>query len=142
MGSTIPGVGQTPTSTLKSTKNATIDHETFLRLFLEQLKNQDPTAPVDPTQSLAQLASFSQLEQGMATNQKLDSLLNAQMLSLDALLSAQSLVQANSLIGRTVTSGDGEISGKVVSVKITKEGALATLADGRTLNVDVGVTVS
>lgn len=128
---TIPGVGQVPTSTLKTTKNATLDHEAFLRLFVEQLKHQDPTAPLDATQSLAQLATFSQVEQGVATNKK-----------LDTLLAAQSLSQANSLIGRTLTSADGSVSGQVVSVQVTGDGALATLADGRTIVAGTGVLVS
>lgn len=128
---TIPGVGQVPTSTLKTTKNATLDHEAFLRLFVEQLKHQDPTAPLDATQSLAQLATFSQVEQGVATNRK-----------LDTLLAAQSLSQANSLIGRTLTSADGSVSGQVVSVQVTGDGALATLADGRTIVAGTGVLVS
>lgn len=128
---TIPGVGQVSTSTLKTTKNATLDHEAFLRLFVEQLKHQDPTAPLDATQSLAQLATFSQVEQGVATNKK-----------LDTLLAAQSLSQANSLIGRTLTSADGSVSGQVVSVQVTADGALATLADGRTIVAGTGVLVS
>ncbi|MGV6872327.1 flagellar hook capping FlgD N-terminal domain-containing protein [Pseudochelatococcus sp. B33] len=138
----VPGVGQNATTNRGAKSQTTLDHEAFLRLFVEQLKNQDPTAPLDATQSLAQLATFSQVEQSVATNEKLDSLLTAQWLSLDALLTAQSLSQANSLIGRTLTSADGTVSGEVVSVQVAEDGTHATLADGQTVLVGMGVTVS
>ncbi len=38
---------------------------TFLKLLVEQLKNQDPLNPQDGTQFVAQLAQFTQLEQSM-----------------------------------------------------------------------------
>ncbi len=36
---------------------------TFLTLLVSQLKNQDPMSPADSTQFVAQLTSYSQLEQ-------------------------------------------------------------------------------
>ena len=41
----------------------------FLQLLVTQLQNQDPTAPTDQTQMLAQLAQFSSLEQMQNLNQ-------------------------------------------------------------------------
>jgi flagellar basal-body rod modification protein FlgD len=46
----------------------------FLQLLVAQLKNQDPTTPSDPTQFVAQLAQFSQLEQTIAIRQDTDAL--------------------------------------------------------------------
>jgi len=43
----------------------------FLQLLVTQLKNQDPTNPVDGTQFVAQLAQFSQLEQMINMNSSL-----------------------------------------------------------------------
>jgi flagellar basal-body rod modification protein FlgD len=40
----------------------------FLKLLTTQLKNQDPTAPVDNAQMVAQLAQFSSLSASTATN--------------------------------------------------------------------------
>jgi len=37
--------------------------DTFLKLMVAQLQNQDPTQPTDGTQFLTQLAQFTQLEQ-------------------------------------------------------------------------------
>ena len=56
---------------------AASDFETFLTLLTAQMRNQDPLEPVDSTEYVAQLASFSAVEQQVATNEKLDALLAA-----------------------------------------------------------------
>jgi flagellar basal-body rod modification protein FlgD len=43
--------------------------QTFLQLFVSQLKNQDPLNPADGTQFVTQLAQFSELEQVIGINQ-------------------------------------------------------------------------
>ncbi|MEI7611186.1 MAG: flagellar hook capping FlgD N-terminal domain-containing protein, partial [Rhodospirillaceae bacterium] len=43
----------------------------FLTLFTTQLKNQDPSNPMDTTQMTNQLAMFSQVEQQAGTNSRL-----------------------------------------------------------------------
>jgi len=121
----------TTTTTTSTADQASLDYDAFLQLMIAQMKNQDPTDPMDSSEYMAQLASFSQVEQSIMTNSKLDSL-----------LTASSLEQANALIGRTVTSSDGKTSGEVVSVKITTDGPYATLDDGNKLLIDEGVTIS
>jgi len=49
-----------------STEDVTKDE--FLKLLVAQLKNQDPMNPVDNQQFLAQLATFSSLEQLISIN--------------------------------------------------------------------------
>lgn len=49
----------------------------FLKLLLTQLQNQNPMDPMKPEQFASQLAQFSQLEQQVTTNTKLDSLISA-----------------------------------------------------------------
>jgi flagellar basal-body rod modification protein FlgD len=112
-------------------KSNTLDYNAFLQLLITQLKNQDPTAPMDPTEQVSQLATFSAVEQQVKTNAKLDSLLTSFALS-----------QADSVIGRTVTSADGETSGKVASVRIVDGGAVAVLANGSEVTLGSGVTIS
>jgi len=50
------------------------DEETFLQLLVAQIQNQDPTAPIDSTTFLTQLASFSSLEQLIAIQQDVSQL--------------------------------------------------------------------
>ncbi|MDF2810277.1 MAG: flgD [Microvirga sp.] len=108
-----------------------LGYDNFLKLLLTQMKNQDPTAPMESTEYMAQLATFSQVEQQTKTNSK-----------LDALLSSSALAQANSIIGRTVTSADGTISGQVQSVRIFDDGVVATLANGKELVLGSGIAIS
>ena len=120
------------TATASTTASApSVDYGAFLQLLVAQLKNQDPSKPMDSTQYMAQLASFSQVEQSMMTNSKLDSL-----------LTSSAIEQANQLIGHTLTSADGTLSGKVVSVKITSDGLVAKLDNGKEMSVGPGVTIS
>ena len=44
------------------------DEKIFLQLLVAQIKNQDPTKPVDSTQFMTQLAQFSNLEQLISLN--------------------------------------------------------------------------
>ncbi len=63
------------------TGSTDLGEDTFLRLLTTQLQNQDPTNPVSNEEFVAQLATFSQLEELQGLSGKLDSLtmLNASM---------------------------------------------------------------
>ena len=52
------------------------DFKTFLTLLTAQMRNQDPLKPMDSTEFVAQLASFSSVEQQVETNSKIGELLN------------------------------------------------------------------
>ncbi len=54
--------------------SAASDFNTFLKLLTAQLRNQDPTSPIDSTQFVEQLASFSAVEQQIETNKRLETL--------------------------------------------------------------------
>ena len=58
-------------------KDISGDFETFLTLLTAQLRNQDPLKPVESTQFVAQLASFSAVEQQVQSNAKLEGILEA-----------------------------------------------------------------
>jgi len=55
----------------------TSDYQTFLKLLTAQLKNQDPLSPMDATQFVTQLATFSQVEQLVNANKGLTQLVDA-----------------------------------------------------------------
>jgi flagellar basal-body rod modification protein FlgD len=110
---------------------STLDYSAFLRLLIAEMKNQDPTKPMDSAQFVAQLASFSGVEQAVKTNAK-----------LDALMSAFALTQAEGFIGRTIVSADGSVAGKVVSVRVASDGAVAFLENGQSIVLGPGITVA
>ena len=112
-------------------KSATLNYESFLKLLVAQMKNQDPTESMDSTQQMAQLATFSQVEQTIKTNKNLESMLQR-----------TSLQEANSVIGRTVTSEDGKITGVVKEVTLYNDGIVAKLDSGEKLVIGPGVKIS
>jgi flagellar basal-body rod modification protein FlgD len=118
-------------SSSSSAAKADVDYNSFLKLLVAQMKNQDPTQPMDATQYVSQLATFSGVEQSVQMNSK-----------LETLIANSSLSQAEGWIGRTVTSADGTISGVVKSVTIQQSGMLAELEDGQTVTIGQGVKVS
>jgi flagellar hook assembly protein FlgD len=48
--------------------------ETFLKLLVAQLQNQNPLDPTDPMGFVTQLAQFSALEQSLAMRQELEAI--------------------------------------------------------------------
>ena len=131
--STVAATSATATtrSASSAASAAALDYNAFLKLLMAQMKNQDPTNPTDSTQWVSQLATFSNVEQAMQMNSK-----------LDQILSSSSMAEAEALIGRTLTSADGKVSGKVLSVVVTSTGSTANLDNGGKLEISGGVTVS
>jgi flagellar basal-body rod modification protein FlgD len=60
--------GTTDAPTTTTQKQDKLGSEAFLQLLIIQLQNQDPTAPQSNTEFIAQLATFSQLEQLTSIN--------------------------------------------------------------------------
>lgn len=120
---------QTPSSSAALDK-LTLDYDAFLTLMIEQMKNQDPTEPMDSTEQLAQLATFSQVEQAIQTNSK-----------LDTLLTNLSFAQVGDLIGRTATSADGT-TGTITSVEVYSDGTVIGLDNGAGILLGPGVVIS
>ena len=127
--------GSTGSTSSTSSKSSTgVDYNTFLQLLIAEMKNQDPTNPMDTSQYMSQFAQLSTVEQAMQTNTKLDSL-----------LSSQSLSQADGLIGKNVSFTDSTgatFTGKVASISINSNGSVATLQDGTKVAVGPGLTIS
>lgn len=99
----------------------------FIQLLVAQVKNQDPTKPMDPSQFMNQLAQFSTVN-GIQD-------LNTSFNSLSGKLTSDQALQAAGLVGRTVLlsradaslQAGGSVSGQItlpqaaqnVSLKIT-----------------------
>ena len=95
-----------PTSAAASTANTpdamkqlSGNFSTFLTLLTTQLKNQDPTSPLDTNQFTSQLVQFASVEQQINTNRSLGQLIN-----LTA--TASEVLRANSSITVTLDTGD------------------------------------
>ncbi len=110
---------------------AQLDYNAFLQLLIAQMQNQDPMEPMNSSDYVAQLATFSQVEKTIQTNERVADL-----------LSAVRLQQAEAVIGRTVTSADGQMSGTVVAARVSGSAVVAILGDGREIAIESGVTVS
>ncbi len=82
-----------------SSKQLASNFQTFLTLLTTQLQNQDPTSPMDSNQFTQQLVMYSQVEQQIDTNTKLDSLV--------ALSGSQTSNLAMSYMGKNVILSDG-----------------------------------
>ncbi len=81
---TISGAATKAQSTAQSSIKLAEDFSQFLTLLTTQLQNQDPLNPMDSTEFTNQLVQFSQVEQSINTNQKLDSLLALQLGSISS----------------------------------------------------------
>jgi len=95
---------------------AASDFDSFLKLLTAQLRNQDPLAPVDSTQFVEQLASFSSVEQQIKTNTLLQ--------ELTASLGVSDLEGATQWIGREVetTSGAARFQGEALDYRLPDAG--------------------
>ena len=95
----------TPFGVAAAGGNEALGKDTFMTLLVEQLKNQDPLKPTENSQFVAELASFSSLEQAEG--------LNAQMAELnDNILSMVVLQQSNALLSQ-LTESSALIGGSV-----------------------------
>lgn len=87
----------------------TLNQEDFLKLLVAQLGAQDPMNPTKDTEFVSQMAQFSALEQTRTMQS-----------DIAGLRSDQQLLQANSMIGRTVAvqSGSSSVTGVVSGVSL------------------------
>ncbi|MFO7783469.1 MAG: flagellar hook assembly protein FlgD [Thermodesulfobacteriota bacterium] len=79
-----------------------IDRDAFIKMFLAQMKHQDPLNPMDGSEFAAQLAQFSSLEQLYNVNSTLD--------GLKTLQETGSRFETLALIGREIVAEGSGIS--------------------------------
>ncbi len=98
-------------STQQTAPGGALDENSFLKLLMTELQNQDPNNAVDDTQFISELAQFSSLQETTNMSENLS----------DA--------QAVGMIGKTVTYPDpsdptstNTLSGQVSSVSFTSNG--------------------
>ncbi|MEL0636192.1 MULTISPECIES: flagellar hook assembly protein FlgD [Marinomonas] len=101
------------------------DKNVFLKLYIQQLKNQDPTAPQDTNDMVAQMSQFSSLEKLSGISDELKNMTTS--------LTSNQAVSASSLVGKSlmmkadktmVTASQEDVALKTV---IPKDSHSATL---------------
>lgn len=116
-GSSVNGTIDGSGTTTVANKSGDLGKDAFMKLFVAQIKNQDPLNPADSTESIAQMAQFSSLEQMQNLNATINKLYSYQ--------TASSLVNNAVMIGKTVVaqSSDGtSITGVVKAVGMSDDG--------------------
>lgn len=86
---------------IRSVNDPAEQFDTFLRLLTAQIENQDPLAPLDSTQFVQQLATFSGLELQATSNNTLNNI-EALLTRQIALIDAQNSQSAKSAIAKSL----------------------------------------
>ena len=104
------------TSTTPTRANGAMGKEEFLKLFVAQMKNQDPLNPMQGEELAAQLAQFSSVEQLINLNQQLE----AQAGSTNAMMQTLQNGSAANLLGREIyANGDAVVIPQGGSASVT-----------------------
>lgn len=109
----------------------TLDENDFLKLLVAQMTSQDPLNPKTDIEMIPQMVQFTTLEQSKAMQS-----------DIAKLRSDQQLLQANSLIGRTVQLQDEngtKVNGQVTAVQM-QEGTPKLVVNGH--NYDLSTVLS
>jgi flagellar basal-body rod modification protein FlgD len=94
----------TTATTAAGTAQTTLgsNYQTFLKLLMTQLQNQDPTSPLDTNQFTSQLVQYSSVEQQIATNSNLGQLIQ--------LGQSNAMLQSAAIVGHQVTVQSSQLS--------------------------------
>jgi flagellar basal-body rod modification protein FlgD len=123
-----------PSADTRTTGSKTLGVQDFLKLITVQLTAQDPLKPMEDTQFISQMASFTSLEQ-MQTLSK----------DFSTFTSQQKASGAQDYLGKTVTiaTANGNITGPVAKVSF-QDGAAMLSVNGNDYDVSnvISVTVT
>lgn len=95
-GQTNTGTGASNTTDSSPTAGMGEEFNSFIKLLTAQVRNQDPLSPMDSTQFVEQLATFSTLEQQVRGNESLESIATM-MNDLHAIIASEWLGQTVSV---------------------------------------------
>ena len=129
-GSTATGPTTGPTT--GAAASSELDQDTFLKLMVAQLRNQDPMNPTDSSQFLAQTAQFTSLEKLGQVAERSEQAYAAQM-----------AFGASGMVGKTVSYRDADgaqVTGTVGSVRFGPAGPTLDV-NGADVALDRVVTV-
>ena len=110
--------------------NQNLGKEEFLKILLTQLTHQDPTAPMEDKEFIAQMAQFSSLEQ--MTNMAADFAKMAQMIKSS---------EASGVLGKAVELNQGDDTVQGVVQAVTRKEVPQILVNGKFYDWDLVTTV-
>lgn len=126
----------------KTLNNSTLGQDAFLKLLIAQLRHQDPANPMQDTEFISQMATFSELEQMMQMNKTLDKLVesqkNQQFLAYQQLLGKEVEWQQVKLDLENPHREPVVIEGKniIKSISFSTEGPIFTLDNGTKVSLE------
>jgi flagellar basal-body rod modification protein FlgD len=135
---TTTGIANDAAQTAQQRISLADDFSQFLTLLTTQLQNQDPLAPMDSTEFTNQLVQFSQVEQQINSNQKLDTMLQLQLASISSVALGYVGMDVSYLSAEMNFDGTNPVridyalasGAQVAKIKVTnEEGDVVYLAD-------------
>ena len=142
---TVTPASSTPTGATNqpdAMKQLSGNFSTFLTLLTTQLKNQDPTSPMDSNQFTQQLVMYSQVEQQITSNDNLKTLIaqgtsNAATLAAGYLGKKVSVTTGNASLSGGAANWTYNLSGNAVTTQLS-----VTNASGKTVFTTTGQTTA
>lgn len=106
-----------------------LGRDDFFKLLLAQLRNQDPTKPLDDKEFIAQLAQFTMIDT---------------LKAVEKAMSGTQLAQAVSLIGKHVAgrAADGTLVSGTVEKLLQEQGTLTLVVGGTPISPDAVTVVT
>lgn len=121
-------------NTRRSIQNLTENFDNFLKLLTVQLQNQDPTEPLDSNEFTNQIVAFSQVEQTVGINERLDGLsefIEGSTADFQDSFSANSTQTQDTLAKLLDSSRLSNPAVFYIGKEIEAEGNLVTLENGK-----------
>lgn len=114
-----------PAATARATGKKSLDVNDFLKLLTVQFTSQDPMKPMEDTQFISQMASFTSLEQMQTLNKE-----------FSEFSKTQGITTANSYLGKKVSLTDataptGTSSGIVTGISVDATNGPMLTVNGR-----------
>jgi flagellar basal-body rod modification protein FlgD len=95
----IDGVGAATGQAAAASKDKALNQSDFLSLLVQQMRNQDPTQPMDSSQMVSQMAQISQVSATQALQTSFD--------ALGRSMQGNQMLQASGMVGRSVVVPSG-----------------------------------
>ena len=110
-----------PATAARPTGKQTLGVDDFLKLLTVQLQSQDPLKPMEDTQFISQMASFTSLQEMRSLSKNFETFSTGQRLS-----------SAQGYLGKvvTLTTKDGDVTGEVTAIKLVEGAPRLTIGTG------------